>query len=414
MKAADLAVVKTLPGNDKCAECGQKQPQWASVSFGTVFCLECSGVHRSLGVHISFVRSIAMDSWTPTQLAVMKAGGNAKCASYLSSKGINSSLPIQQKYNSGPAKLYKLVLKARAEGKPEPTSLPAEKPRKPYTPSQPSASSQPYTPNQHSNGNNANKVEDQSGMERLSNESEADYVKRQLRLRDAAKARMAAKFGNNQNRTMGGVGSAPAPSAFGDSFSIEDVTGTLATGMSSAASGLNSVWNQAKSSGVRESVTATGFGLWSSISQSAQGMVEELAKTDIGNDDDGGDAFGALNQKLKSVKDASSRKYSGFGSDDMQFKNSMINVPSHNSEPSNNTPAPTTTNEDQNSIAPLTGETDKQYMERQIRIREEATKRLETKFGKSLKLGSASSSIKVDLTKIKANTNDDFFSSFGA
>lgn len=46
MKPADLKVVKALPGNDKCAECGMKHPQWASVSFGTVFCLECSGVHR--------------------------------------------------------------------------------------------------------------------------------------------------------------------------------------------------------------------------------------------------------------------------------------------------------------------------------------------------------------------------------
>jgi len=300
MKAADLAVVKSLPGNDKCAECGLKQPQWASVSFGTVFCLECSGVHRSLGVHISFVRSIAMDSWTPAQLAVMKAGGNAKCASYLTSKGINASLPIQQKYDLGPAKLYKEVLKARAEGKPEPTSLPAAKPKKPYTPSQ-----KPYTPSRPSNGNNAKKVEDRNGMERLSNESEADYVKRQMCLREEAKVRMAAKFGNNGNRKMGGVGSTPAPSAFDNAFSIEDVAGTLSTGMSSAASGLNTAWSHAKSSGVTESVTEAGFGLWSSISHSAQGIAEQLAKTDIGNNDEG--TFQALNDKLKSVKDSSSR-----------------------------------------------------------------------------------------------------------
>ena len=37
---------KPHSGNDKCADCGMKNPQWASVSFGTVFCLECSGVHR--------------------------------------------------------------------------------------------------------------------------------------------------------------------------------------------------------------------------------------------------------------------------------------------------------------------------------------------------------------------------------
>ena len=46
MSAQDQAIVKAMPGNDKCAECGMKNPQWASVSFGTVFCLECSGVHR--------------------------------------------------------------------------------------------------------------------------------------------------------------------------------------------------------------------------------------------------------------------------------------------------------------------------------------------------------------------------------
>jgi Putative GTPase activating protein for Arf len=46
MSFQEQAIVKALPGNDKCAECGMKNPQWASVSFGTVFCLECSGVHR--------------------------------------------------------------------------------------------------------------------------------------------------------------------------------------------------------------------------------------------------------------------------------------------------------------------------------------------------------------------------------
>ncbi|KAI2488933.1 putative GTP-ase activating proteins for the small GTPase [Fragilaria crotonensis] len=115
MSAQDQAIVKAMPGNDKCAECGMKNPQWASVSFGTVFCLECSGVHRSLGVHISFVRSIAMDSWTPVQLNLMKAGGNSKCAAFLKQKGVDPSSPIKQKYESPAAQLYKEILKARVE-----------------------------------------------------------------------------------------------------------------------------------------------------------------------------------------------------------------------------------------------------------------------------------------------------------
>ena len=46
MTAKDQVVVKNLPGNNQCCDCGMKNPDWASVSFGNVFCLECSGVHR--------------------------------------------------------------------------------------------------------------------------------------------------------------------------------------------------------------------------------------------------------------------------------------------------------------------------------------------------------------------------------
>ena len=45
-------------------------PRWASANLGLFMCIECSGIHRGLGVHISFVRSVNLDSWTKAQVDV--------------------------------------------------------------------------------------------------------------------------------------------------------------------------------------------------------------------------------------------------------------------------------------------------------------------------------------------------------
>ena len=46
MSDEDQKIIRAFPGNDKCSDCGLSNPQWASVSFGTLMCLECSGAHR--------------------------------------------------------------------------------------------------------------------------------------------------------------------------------------------------------------------------------------------------------------------------------------------------------------------------------------------------------------------------------
>ncbi|KAH9771454.1 ADP-ribosylation factor GTPase-activating protein AGD4 [Citrus sinensis] len=77
------AILRQIPGNDLCAECSAPDPDWASLNLGILLCIECSGVHRNLGVHISKVRSLTLDVkvWEPTILDLFGSLGNAYCNS---------------------------------------------------------------------------------------------------------------------------------------------------------------------------------------------------------------------------------------------------------------------------------------------------------------------------------------------
>uniref|UniRef100_A0A8C1RDV5 Arf-GAP with coiled-coil, ANK repeat and PH domain-containing protein n=1 Tax=Cyprinus carpio TaxID=7962 RepID=A0A8C1RDV5_CYPCA len=101
-----LQRVQSLPGNEICCDCGQADPRWASINLGILLCIECSGIHRSLGVHCSKVRSLTLDTWEPELMKLMCELGNTvinqiyegACEEQgLKKPGPNSSRSVQEK-----------------------------------------------------------------------------------------------------------------------------------------------------------------------------------------------------------------------------------------------------------------------------------------------------------------------------
>uniref|UniRef100_A0A1I8I055 Arf-GAP domain-containing protein n=1 Tax=Macrostomum lignano TaxID=282301 RepID=A0A1I8I055_9PLAT len=71
-----LASLLKEEDNKYCADCEAKSPRWASWNIGVFICIRCAGIHRKLGVHISKVKSVNLDSWTLDQVAGVAAMGN--------------------------------------------------------------------------------------------------------------------------------------------------------------------------------------------------------------------------------------------------------------------------------------------------------------------------------------------------
>jgi len=110
--------------NQFCVDSGAANPEWASVSHGIYVSIGASGIHRSLGVRVSFVQSMTMDSWKPVHLKMMELGGNQRFQDFMDQHGVPRDLPIREKYQTRAAAWYREELRALAEGREPQSPLP--------------------------------------------------------------------------------------------------------------------------------------------------------------------------------------------------------------------------------------------------------------------------------------------------
>ncbi|KAF2218713.1 zinc finger protein gcs1 [Elsinoe ampelina] len=201
-----LQEIQKTNENNRCVDCNAPSPQWASPKLGIFFCLSCSGVHRSLGVHISFVRSITMDSFKVNEVERMAKGGNKPWKEFFDAHPSNKAegrtfddSTIQERYDSDAGEEWKDRLTAKVEGK---EYVPGQKPK--VERKKPDVSA------------NASQVGSRSGTPLARGASPA--VGGQKAQNEAYFARMGAENANrpdgvapSQGGKYGGFGSSPMP-----------------------------------------------------------------------------------------------------------------------------------------------------------------------------------------------------------
>ncbi|KAI6142073.1 hypothetical protein BKA82DRAFT_1002829 [Pisolithus tinctorius] len=86
--------------NKVCADCKRNDPRWASWNIGVFLCIRCSGIHRGMGTHISRVKSIDLDTWTPEQMQSIEKWGNRRANLYWEAHLKSGHIPPDHKMES--------------------------------------------------------------------------------------------------------------------------------------------------------------------------------------------------------------------------------------------------------------------------------------------------------------------------
>lgn len=116
-----------LEPNKLCADCKKnKHPRWASWNLGIFVCIRCSGIHRSMGTHISRVKSVDLDSWTDEQLQSVLNWGNARANKYWESKLAPGHVPSEAKIENFIRTKYELKRWVMEGPRPDPATLDVE------------------------------------------------------------------------------------------------------------------------------------------------------------------------------------------------------------------------------------------------------------------------------------------------